>query len=273
MDECKCNGRGIIEKEGKLYECICAILMRRAASMPPYVRIADLRPEHLTHNLHAHVHKSLFVMATWPDMKAIIKAVMIRHINLFVRVTSDNEILHAYVGNMARKNKNDNEASFENVGDFIGPPNLAIVRLNAITRPNKAAAGALEEALVCRSDHDKPIWLVSDMDRHFTSTSPAYSESLWDLIEAMPKVRIPPILPRNAPAGVLDVELVGSGSPAPAPAPAPASKSGDSPPKKTRPKPEPERRAPPRDAEDDDFGLSVYGSGLGKKKPFGRGDD
>jgi len=267
MDGCTCNGRGIIEKEGKLYECVCALLRRRAISMPPFVRIAELKPEHLAHGLQDQVRRSLFVIATWADMKAIVKATMIRHLNLFVRVTSDNDILHAYVGNMARKNRNENEASFENVGDFIGPPDLAIVRLNAITRPNKAAAGALEEALVCRSDQDKPTWLVSDMDRHFSSTSPAYSESLWDIIEALPKVRVPPILPRNAPAGVLDVELVES-SPARAAPPAEPKRAAE-PPKKKRPRPEPEAAS----GQDDDFGLSVYGSGIDKKKkPFGRGD-
>jgi hypothetical protein len=257
VEGCNCSGSGILEKDGKLYECVCALLKRRAASMPPFIRTADLRPEHTAHKLHAQIKKSLFILSTWQDMKAIVKAVMICHMNLFVRVTSDNDILHAYVGAMSKKNKGENEATFETVGDFIGPPDLVIVRLNAITRPNKAAAGALEEAMVCRADQDKPTWFVSDMDRPFTSTSPAHSESLWDLMEACAKVRIPPILPRNLPTGVFDLEPVESQKPMTQEV-KPCEKS-----QKKRQKSEPEGDNPD---------LSMYGEGVKKKNSFGRGD-
>jgi hypothetical protein len=230
--------------------------------MPPYIRIAELRPEHLTPKLHDQTCKSLFILAMWADMKAIVKAVMLRHVNLFVRVTSDNEILHAYVGNMSKKSRSENEVSFENVGDFIGPPGLAVIRLNAITRPNKAAAGALEEALVIRSDQDKPTWLVSDMDRPFISNSPAYSESLWDLIEIFPKIRISPILPRGQTTGLFDLAPVGSSQSEPeSPITTP-----DSTKKRIKPKP----KDLPTVDNDDNFNLSIYGSGINKKKNFGR---
>jgi len=259
VEGCSCSGSGILEKDGKLYECVCALLKRRAASMPPFIRTAELRPEHTAHKLHTQVKKSLYVLATWQDMKAIVKAVMICHMNLFVRVTSDNDILHAYVGAMSKKNKGENEATFETVGDFVGPPDLVIVRLNALTRPNKAAAGALEEAMVCRTDQDKPTWLVSDMERPFTENSPAYSGSLWDLMEVCGKVRIAPVLPRNLPTGVFDLEPVET-----APDPAP---------KKATPAPErSQKRSKPQSEQEDD--LSVYGVGIKKSKgSFGRGDD
>jgi hypothetical protein len=259
VEGCNCSGSGILEKDGKLYECVCALLKRRAASMPPFIRTADLRPEHTAHKLHAQIKKSLFILSTWQDMKAIVKAVMICHMNLFVRVTSDNDILHAYVGAMSKKNKGENEATFETVGDFVGPPDLVVIRLNAITRPNKAAAGALEEAMVCRADQDKPTWFVSDMDRPFTSTSPAYSESLWDLMEACAKIRIPPILPRNLPTGVFDLEPVGSQE-------KPAAREVKSPP------PEKSQKKPRLESEGDNPDLSMYGEGVKKKSSFGRGD-
>ena len=260
VEGCVCGGSGTVEKDGKLYECVCALLRRRAASMPPFIRTAELRPEHTAHKLHTQIRKSLFILATWQDMKAIVKAVMICHMNLFVRVTSDNDILHAYVGAMSKKNKGDNEATFETVGDFIGPPGLVIVRLNAITRPNKAAAGALEEAFVCRMDQDKPTWFVSDVERPFTSTSPAHSESLWDLMEACAKVRVPPILSRNTPTGVFDLEPVETTPTKPVP---------------ERPLQQPQKRTPKTEKpESDDQGLSMYGEGVKKsgKSSFGRGD-
>lgn len=263
VEGCSCGGNGIVEKDGKLYECVCALLRRRAASMPPFIRTANLQPGHTSHRLHDLTKKSLFILATWPDMKAIIKAVMIRHMNLFVRITSDNDILHAYVGAMSKKNKGDNEATFETVGDFVGPPDLVIIRLNALTRPNKAAAGALEEAMVCRMDQDKATWFVSDMDRPFTSSSPAHSETLWDLMEACAKVRVPPVLPRNLPTGMFDLESVESSiSPV-------AHKSEPKKETKKRSKPDPT----PNVDQEDNSGLGMYGQGVGKSKSFGRGGD
>ena len=262
VEGCNCNGSGIIEKDGKMYECICALLKRRAVSMPPFIRTADLRPDHINHKLHTLVSKSLFILATWPDMKAIIKSVMICHMNLFVRVTSDNEILHAYVGAMSKKNKGDQAATFETVGDFVGPPDLVVVRLNALTRPNKAAAGALEEATVCRMDQDKPTWFISDTDRPFTSSSPAHSESLWDLFEACVKIRVPQVLSKSVPMGFFDLEPVGSGSSF---RPDPDEKK----PVKRQSKPKPKND----EEENDDVDLSMYGAGVKKSNNFGRGKE
>jgi hypothetical protein len=262
VEGCECGGSGILEKDGKLYECVCALLRRRAASMPPFIRTADLRKEHASHKLHDQIRKSMFILASWPDMKAIIKAVMIRHLNLFVRVTSDNEILHAYVGAMSKKNRGDSEATFETVSDFVGSPGLVIVRLNAITRPNKAAAGALEEAVVCRMDQDKPTWLVSDMDRPFTSASPAYSESLWDLMEAFVKIKISPILPKSVQPSIFDPEIIISGNVDDSTKPAQD-------PKKYRPKPTKRKTEDSEDIDEDtssDGSLSMYGQGIKQTK-------
>lgn len=274
MDGCTCSGSGIVEKDNKLYECICAVLKRRAASMPPFVRIADLRAEHIAHKVHMQVGKSLFIQATWQDMKAIVKAVMICHANLFVRITSDNDILHAYVGAMSKKNKGENEATFETVGDFVGPPDLVIVRLNALTRPNKAAAGALEEAFVCRADQEKPIWLVSDIDRPFVSSSPAYSDTLNDLLDGVAKIRISPILPRNFTTGIFDLEPVElSRQEISKPQPVQRAKAAKEA-KAVKQKDEPPSD-PPSDPPSFDNDLSMYGAGVKKsgRNKFGRSED
>lgn len=255
LDGCTCGGNGTFEKDGKLYECICALLRRRAISMPPYIRTAELRPEHMVHKLHTKINKSLFIDVGWDDMKAIIKAVMIRHINLFVRITSDNDILHAYVGAMSKKNKSENEATFETVSDFIGPPDLVIVRLNAITRTNKAASGALEEAVVYRMDQSKPTWLVSDVDRPFNSSSPAYSASLWDQMEAYGRVHIPRIL--GSKPAVIAAELSIE--------PVQDSQSDLS--KQSAGKPDRKRKI---EKEPDGSCLSMYGEGIKRSKKFNR---
>ena len=191
---CTCGGVGTVERDGKLYGCVCEVLRRRMASMPSYIRVAEVKSKHLEYDLHNNTRKSLFITSSWTDMKSIIKATMIKNFNLFVRATSDNDILHAYVGAMSKKVKGENEASYENVSDYVGPPDLLIIRLNAITRPNKAAAGALEEAIILRMDVNKATWLVSDTSRLFNSSSPAYSDSVKDAISVFPRITVVPII-------------------------------------------------------------------------------
>lgn len=224
--------------------------------MPSYVRTAEVLPAHARLELIDAVRKSAYVVSAWSDMKSIIKAVMIKHMNLFVRITSDNEIKAAYVGDMSHKAKGDTEATYENIGDFVGPPDLVIIRLNALTRSNKAAAGALEEALVHRADRDKPTWTVCDTSRVFNKESPAYSDSVWDVLSALPRVMVPAILPRSeAAASILTADPVDEDRPAAAP----AQRS----PAKRKPK-------DPAIERSDDDPLSMYGQGVKKSREFGR---
>jgi hypothetical protein len=167
---------------------------------------------------------------------------------------------------MSKKNKSENEATFETIGDFIGPPSLAVIRLNAITRPNKAASGALEEALVCRMDQDKPTWFVSDLDRPFVSTSPAYSDTLWDLMETCSKVKIQPILPKSTPSSVFENDVEFS-IPAQDKTKIDLTSAITSAVKKPQ-KAQTEFKSPIEESD-----LSIYGGGIKKKnKNFGRND-
>jgi hypothetical protein len=208
-------------------------------------------------------------------MKSIIKATMIKNFNLFIRVTSDNDILHAYVGAMSKKVKGDNDVSYENVSDFTGPPDLLVIRLNAITRPNKAAAGALEEAVVLRMDTNKATWLVSDTSRLFNSGSPAYSDSIKDVMSVFTRVMIAPVI-TNIPnidieQSVISSELVKSNK-----SDEVHKKNHDE--SKSRAKViksliDEKNDIPISkiDSNDRDDGLSVYGVGVKKSKTFGRG--
>lgn len=185
MAECeKCGGREVIDVDGKLHECICSFLKRISASMPPYIRKADILPEHLEHPIMKAVGMSVYVVAAWADMKAIIKAVMIKNPSKFVRISSDAEIRDVFVGS---KSKAAKSAGFEgdvynNLSDLMDPPDLMVIRLNEISYKNKAAAGALEEALSYRLDREKPTWVLSNLDKRFVSGSFAYSESVAELL-------------------------------------------------------------------------------------------
>jgi len=185
MEKCaKCGGREVVEREGKLYECVCAFIKRIATSMPPYVRKAEILPAHLELPIIKSVDQSIYVSAAWSDMKAVIKAVMLKYSNKFTKVSSDAEIRDVFVGSKSKASKTDdyNGEVFNNLQDLMDPPDLMIVRLNEMAYKNKAAAGALEEALSYRLDRDKPTWVLSDLDKRFVRGSFSYSDSVAELL-------------------------------------------------------------------------------------------
>jgi hypothetical protein len=278
---CKiCDGAGVVEREGKLYECECAELRRIYASMPAYVRSAIVKKEHIEAVLPSEkiriidaVDRSIYVTASWADMRAIIKTVMVVHRDKFIRIISDREIRDVYVGSASRKARGENssEPIYNSIEDLVKPPTLLMIRLNEIGAPNRAAAGILEEALCYRLDRSKPVWLLSNATKPFGAGSYAYSENVWSLMMSLPKVRIAPIHPLDGAMDITgNVEQNKSGSvaasplspelaPAPAPAPAPARVTST-----------PRRQIrPARDTEDTNDSLGgLAGMGSGIKRSF-----
>lgn len=186
MDKCReCGGLGVIERDSKTFECMCAFIKRMASSMPSYIRRADLKKDHLSLSLLKNIRKHVLVIASWQDMKAVIKAAIISNPNYFIKITSDREIRDVYVGSKSKAARGDEDgAIYNSLEDLMDPPSLMIVRLNELSYKNKAAPGALEEAISYRVDRDKPTWLYSDVDKPFTVGSHAYSDSVADLIKS-----------------------------------------------------------------------------------------
>lgn len=152
--------------------------------MPLYLRKADVKPEHLKTGLLEKVGKSMFITAQWADMRAILKAVIIRWPSKYIRFTSDAEIRDVYVGSKSKAARSaDYEGEIYNsLSDLVGPPDLCIIRLNEIANKNKAAAGALEEVLSHRLDRDKPTWILSNTEKQFMMGSFAYSDAVAELL-------------------------------------------------------------------------------------------
>lgn len=211
METCtKCRGFGVVDLKGVLFECECSLYRRLSSSMPSYIRKAKILSGHLnvmggknsagkSVRFVDAISKSFLILSTWSDMKAIIKAVMIKHNNKHVRITSDREIRDVFVGAKSTTNSitEDSSRVFNTLSDLMEYPNLVIVRLNELLYKNKAAPGALEEALCIRVDRDKPTWVISDLDRPFGTTSYAYSDSVWDLITTgIDRIQIPRVSPR-----------------------------------------------------------------------------
>jgi hypothetical protein len=299
MDKCKeCGGTGVIEKNEKAFECVCAFIRRMALSMPGYIRRAEIRREHLSQNALKGVKKHLLIISSWQDMKAVIKAAMIANPSTFIKITSDREIRDVYVGSKSKAARGDEDgAIYNSLEDLMDPPNLMIVRLNELSYKNKAAPGALEEAVSYRVDRDKPTWLFSDMDKPFMTGSHAYSDSVADVIKSsFPITRIPRILPNVS--LLEDDQLIPQHYEQPEvpvrlaepttiePEPADAAETTEGVPKKTtsRRSPAPDESESPkvsvkskiRPSPDDDadvgYGLSRFGSGLSDSKSKFKGN-
>lgn len=275
----KCGGTGVIEKEDRLYECLCAYLKRRAAEMAPYIRKAPVDPRHLELPIIELTDKLLYVISPWSDMKAIIKIVMIKNPKKYIRITSDREIRDVFVGATSRAARGDDEEQamvFNTLQDLMDLPDLVMVRLNEMHYKNKAAPGALVEAVSFRADRDKPTWMISDTDRPFMNNSHAWSESVAELLgTGFTKIVIPRILPKNVIEDTFMTELLPPQSDLSVTSPGPPKAretSGVSQPPLAPPEPgEPKRsrRKTHSGPSEEVSGLAMYGSGLDKPK-FGR---
>lgn len=269
---CKpCNGDGWCMVGEVPYECMCGHLKRVASGMPPYIKKANVETGHVHLAIVRQGTSDAFVEASWSDMRAVVKILLMTGTNGHVRITDDREIRDVYVGSMARaaKSKDYDGVVYNNISDLAGPPDLLLIRLNVLSNKNIAAAGALEEAIKLRMDYGKPTWLLSDLEKPYNHTAHSYSEDVGTLIaDHFPKHVIPRINKadeesRNeffsAPK-MMELE----GDPAQQERPAPrARKIGHD------PEAEPERKPRKKRPEEDSnvpAGLSVYGSGVDSSK-------
>jgi hypothetical protein len=229
--------------------------------MPPYIRKAHVLKKHLDTGLPDKINRSYYIISSWVDMMAIIKAVMIKHHKKQIRITSDREIRDVYVGSrsaQARAAMNDPDKIMNTLEDLMDLPNLVVVRLNELSYKNKAAPGALEEALSYRVDRDKPTWVISNVDRPFGNGSFAFSDTVWELLQsAFETIQVPRISPFTiiAPPEVRSVSLD----------PIDGSDEPDSEPPK--PKPSKKKASRVRSVPDDEpvsGGIKMFGQGIQK---------
>lgn len=315
MSSCvKCGGTGVISKadDELAVECECALIRRLAASMPPYIRKARVTKEHFALPIVKAVKKSVFIKSAWADMKAVIKAVMMINPNTFVRITSDREVLDVYLGKKSRGNRGDldggatrknrvdlegDEYVYNSIEDLMKPADICVVRLNEIGYKNKAAPGALTEALSFRLDRDLPTWIVSDLDKPYTVGSFSYSEAVLDyILSSTVGFTIPRLTPRvqfdleeamgmTAPVVNVSSDAVPTGTanlvakPLPRPgsvvATAPPPDILDVDPVEESPrfsKPTRQGRIKPSEDMDAPRGLGLYGQGITPSRKMRKGD-
>jgi hypothetical protein len=271
----KCNGVGIVEHKGKLRECLCAFLRRKAAEMPPYIRKAQVKPPHLELPVINAINQSLYIITSWADLKAVIKVIMIKYPQKFVRITSDREIRDVFVGATSRsaRGEDDEGKVFNTLQDLMDLPDLVIVRLNELFYKNKAAPGALLEAVSFRVDRDRPTWVISDTDKPFTSKSYAWSDSFIEFVSSsFAKTIIPSILPKT----IIDDSIFGELRPIHTPAKiSPVATEAAKRPVTPQSVPATEEPENPKESQEEGISnpvnpLAIYGKGLNKPKFSGR---
>lgn len=181
-----CQGEGVIERAGKFVECKCAYVRRLLSSMPVYIRKTEVLKEHLALPILSDWRKHYFVTSSWADMRALIKAWIIMNDKKHLSITSDREIKEVFVGNKARTDGETEylTARYNSIEDLVDPADLCVIKLNELGYKNKAAPGALEEAINYRMDRDKTTWIFNDARRPFGTNSFCYSDSVMDVINA-----------------------------------------------------------------------------------------
>lgn len=263
-----CNNERYVEKDGVIHECVCAALKRIGRDMPRGIRSAKVKRQHAVHPVCRRFEDNVWLVSNWEDAKAFVKILMLTNNGKFIRLTSDLEIKNIYVGSKSRKTVGEGYEGpvYDNVSEFTEPPDLVIVRLNAMAAKNKAAAGALEEALVVRVDYDRPTWVLTDPENPFGPGSVAYSDSVMELIfTRFDRVVVPAINERlNIGEAVFQMENMGASDEDEDPKPK------DEDPKKSKKR---KRKRPPVDDEEEDEntnGAFMYGSGLDRSKKIRR---
>lgn len=255
------------------YECMCGHLRRVASGMPPYIRLANVEKAHVHLSVVREPRANLYIEGHWNDMRAIAKILMMTGTNGHVLIVDEIELRDVYVGSMSKAAKSQDYAGvvYNNISEFVGPPDLLIVRLNTIVNKNKAMAGVLLEAVKVRTDYGKATWLLSDIEKPFSPSSLSYSDEVMAIIAArFKKVLVPRINKTNEQVATEFLQPSSSLSLDPEPEQRPEPK--------TRkighdPEAEPVRRPPRRRADEDreelPGGLGAYGSGV-KQSTGGR---
>lgn len=222
----KCSGEGVLEVKGQFVECTCAIVKRLANSLPAGIRTQPVMKAHADHPITNMTNRSLFIKGTDADVRAVLKATILKANGIFVRITNDMEIRNVGVGSTSRKAKGDDAKDvYNDYTDLMDSPPLVVVWLNKLRYKNKAAPDFLLEALSVRFDKRKPTWVVSDVENAFGQGSCAFSDAVWSFLHtAYHRVEIPRILkfddegnavsvasaPAPRPEPKLDVEYSGS---------------------------------------------------------------
>jgi len=122
----------------------------------------------------------------WPNLTPHLRWALGLDLDLSFEIITDQDIKQVFVGSegyhVRPKGTREEIRTFNQLKDLVGPPDLLIIRLGHLGHKNKAAGGALKEALMLRETARKPTWLVDDPKRPWSS-SPSHTADAEDYID------------------------------------------------------------------------------------------
>jgi hypothetical protein len=109
------------------------------------------------------------------------------------KIVTDEKILSVWLGSESYKQRasdvRDEVETFNNLADLMEAPHLVLVRLGQLGYQNRAAAGALKQALGIREVSFKPTWLIEgrlpfgDGHRSYNDELGEYIANLYDVVD------------------------------------------------------------------------------------------
>lgn len=119
-------------------------------------------------------HNLLIEGCSWRGLLAHLKYTLVyKGLNHVHKVITDERIKNVFVGSESYKSRStkvrDDVETVNSIPDLVSSDyQLLIIKLGYLGYPNKAAAGALKEALLHRESIGLPTWLVHDPERGWT---------------------------------------------------------------------------------------------------------
>lgn len=132
---------------------------------------------------------NLFIKGLWSDLKQHLKFVLFskrkQFPNFTFEIIDDGLLVDVWLGRKAYNNHarqdRDSMVTYNSLRDLVSDPSLVIIRLGAMTAPNRAAPKVLMEALSIRFQAGAPTWLVEDW-KPFGDGHMFYNEDVDDFI-------------------------------------------------------------------------------------------
>lgn len=142
--------------------------------------------------------QNLWIKTKWPGFLPHLKWTLGRKGNMFLfRIVTDLRIKSVFCGDEQYKSRpasmREDTQVYNNLEDLIGKDvDLAIIKLGYLGYKNKAAAGALKEALLLRDACLKPTWIIED-ERAEHAWIHSRSPEVEDYVSRFDEITIDPV--------------------------------------------------------------------------------
>jgi hypothetical protein len=110
---------------------------------------------------------NLLIQCPWSVLRRHLKYVLgMKGLKFSWRIITDERIRNVFVGSESYQSRSRQEreavSTYNNVAQFVEDCDLVIIKLGYLGYQNKAAAGALKEALLHRASVNRITWIVQD---------------------------------------------------------------------------------------------------------------